>query len=93
MTRFTSKEISVILTSVSSQVCQFYFDKMFPNMVSIRHLDGNSNYSISITKTEFGFHVYSFFPSGKVKCILADKDTLSTAIKTSVRNVIHNCNI
>ena len=93
MARFTSKELSVILTSVSSVVSEFYFDKMYPSMVSIRHLDGNKNYSISISKSDFGFHVYSFFPSGKVECILVDYTMLNTAIKTSITKVIHNCNI
>ena len=92
MARFTSKEISVILTSVSSVSDEFHFVKLFPYMVAFEELDGNSNYSISITKSENGFYVYGLYPSGKVTSKPADKDTLSIAIKTTITNVLHNCN-
>ena len=93
MARFTSKEISVILTSVSSVSDEFHFVKLFPYMVSIEELDGKSNYSIGITKSEHGFHVYGLYPSGKVTSKFADKDTLGIAIQTIITKVIHNCNI
>ena len=92
MARFTSKEISVILTSVSSVTDEFLFVKLFPYMVSIEKLDGNSNYSIGITKSEYCFNVYGLYPSGKVTSKQADKDTLSIAIKTTITKVLHNCN-
>ena len=92
MASFTSKEVSVILTSVSSVSNEFHFVMLFPYMVAFEELDGNSNYSISITKSEHGFHVYGLYPSGKVISKLADKDTLSIAIKTTITKVLHNCN-
>lgn len=92
MANLTSKEISVILTSVTSVIDEFHFVKLFPYMVGIEELDGNSHYSISITKSEHGYHVYGLYPCGKVTSKFADKDTLSIAIKTTITNVIHNCN-
>lgn len=92
MAHFTTKEISVILTSVSSVSNEFHYVKLFPYMVAFEELDANSNYSISITKSESSFHVYGLYPSGKVISKSADKDTLSIAIQTIITKVIHNCN-
>lgn len=92
MAQFTSKELSVILTSVSSVSNEFHFVQLFPYMLAFEELDGNSNYSISITKSEHDYHVYGLYPSGKVISKLADKYTLSIAIKTIITKVLHNCN-
>lgn len=92
MARFTSKELSVILLAVSLVTDDFHFFKMNSNMVSIEEIDGNLNYSIGITKSERGFHVYGLYPNGKVSSLIADSDTLSIAIQTTITKVIHNCN-